>query len=77
MQFISLFLEVYSSLILVLGGLVGSVLAIGLQVYGHPAEGDGFLRAIKIRSTASFGGEVKPSALCHNILRHVKDPFKV
>jgi hypothetical protein len=45
MQFISLFLELYSSHILVLGGLVGSVLAIGLLAYRHPAEGDGFLRA--------------------------------
>jgi hypothetical protein len=28
----------------------------------NPAEDDGFLRAIKIRSTTSFGGKVKPSA---------------
>jgi hypothetical protein len=27
----------------------------------NPAEGDGFLRVIKIRSTTSFKGEVKPS----------------
>jgi hypothetical protein len=27
-------------------------------------EGDGFLRVIKIRSTTSFGGEVKPSVPC-------------
>jgi hypothetical protein len=26
----------------------------------YPAESDGFLRAIQIRSTTSFGGEVKP-----------------
>jgi hypothetical protein len=32
------------------------------------------LRAIKIRSTTSFGGEVKPSARCRKILRHVKEP---
>jgi hypothetical protein len=31
-----------------------------------------FLRAIKIRSTTSFGGEVKPSLTCGEILRHVK-----
>jgi hypothetical protein len=30
----------------------------------NPAEDDGFLRVIKIRSTTSFGGEVKPSAPC-------------
>jgi hypothetical protein len=27
----------------------------------NPAENDGFLRAIKIRKTSSFGGEAKPS----------------
>jgi hypothetical protein len=35
-------------------------------------RGDGFLRAIKIRSTPSFGWEVKPRAPCRKILRHVK-----
>jgi hypothetical protein len=29
-----------------------------------PTEVDGFLRVIKIRSTTSFGGEVKPSVPC-------------
>ena len=29
-----------------------------------PAEVDGFLRVIKIRSTTSFGGEVKPPVPC-------------
>jgi hypothetical protein len=43
----------------------------------NPTEGDGFLRAIKIRSTTAFGGEVKPSAPCCKILRHVKDPCGV
>jgi hypothetical protein len=37
-----------------------------------PAEGDGFLRAIKVRSTPSFGGEVKPLAPCDKILKNVK-----
>jgi hypothetical protein len=32
----------------------------------------GFLRAIKIRSSPSFGWEVKPEAPCRKILRHVK-----
>jgi hypothetical protein len=41
-----------------LGGLVVSVLATG------PKVRDGFLRVIKIRSTTSFGGEVKPSVPC-------------
>jgi hypothetical protein len=35
-------------------------------------RGDEFLRAIKIYSTPSFRGEVKPEAKCHNILQHVK-----
>jgi hypothetical protein len=38
-------------------------------------DSDGFLRAIKIRSTTSFGGEVKPSSPCRKMLRHVKDHF--
>jgi hypothetical protein len=40
------------------------------------AEDDGFLRAIKIHSTASFEGEVKPSAPNREILRHVKNLLK-
>jgi hypothetical protein len=40
---------------------------------GPVAEDDGFSRAIKIRSTTSFGGEVKPLAPWRKILRHVKD----
>jgi hypothetical protein len=50
------------------------VLSIGPKG-SNPAESDGFLRAIKIRSTTSFGGKVKQSVPCHTILRHVKDPF--
>jgi hypothetical protein len=41
----------------------------------NPAENDRFLRAIKIRSTTSFGGEVKPAALYRTILQHVNDPL--
>jgi hypothetical protein len=41
------------------------------------AKGDEFLRALKICNTPSFGGEVKPSAPCHKILWHVKEPFDV
>jgi hypothetical protein len=37
-----------------------------------PCRGDGFLTAIKIRGTSSFGWEVKPDAPCCKILRHVK-----
>jgi hypothetical protein len=45
-----------------LGGVMGSVLAIGPEVLGFkPGRGDVFLRAISIRSTPSFGAEVQPS----------------
>jgi hypothetical protein len=50
-----------------------SVLASGSRVRGFkPGRRDGFLRAIKFRSTLSFGAEVKSSASCRNNLRHVK-----
>jgi hypothetical protein len=43
----------------------------------NTAEGNGFLRAIKILSTHSFGGEVKPLASCSKTSRHVKLLFEV
>jgi hypothetical protein len=47
-----------------LGGVVVSVLAILPKVRGFkPGRNDGLLRAIKIRSTPSFGGEVKREGL--------------
>jgi hypothetical protein len=50
---------------------MANVLAIVRKVCGfNPSRGDGFLRAIKIRSTPSFGWEVKPLAPS-KILRHV------
>jgi hypothetical protein len=43
--------------------VVVSVLATESNGRGFkPGRGDGFLRAIKIRSTLSFGWEVKPEA---------------
>jgi hypothetical protein len=55
-----------------------SVLAIGPKVCGpKPGRGDGLLRAIKVRSTLFFRGEVKPSDLCRKSLRHFKEPFLV
>jgi hypothetical protein len=42
----------------------------------NPAEGDGLLIAIEIRSTSSFGGEVKPAVTCRNILQHVKELYE-
>jgi hypothetical protein len=70
-------LEILQSLIVDasrLGGVVASVLAAGPKGRGlKPGSSDGFLRAIKIRSTPSFGWEVKPEAPCRKILRHVKN----
>jgi hypothetical protein len=43
----------------------------------EPGQGDGFLRAITIRSTLSFGWEVKPEVPCRKILRNVKDLLQV
>jgi hypothetical protein len=42
-----------------------------------PGRGDGFLRAIKIISTPSFGWEVKAEVPCRKMLRHFKDPRDV
>jgi hypothetical protein len=56
---------------------VVSVLATGPEVRGfEPGQGDGFLRAVKIRSTASFGWEIIPEVPCRKILLHVKDLLK-
>jgi hypothetical protein len=53
---------------------VVSVLATGPKARGfEPGQGDRFLRAIKIRTTPSFGYEVKAEVPCHKILRHIKD----
>jgi hypothetical protein len=59
-----------------LGGVVLGVLDTGPKGRGFkPGRGDGFLRAINIRSTTFFGWEVKPEVPCRKILRHVKDPL--
>jgi hypothetical protein len=48
-----------------LGDLVVIVLAIGPKFAGSdPAQDDGFLRAIQICSTTSFGGEIKQAVPC-------------
>jgi hypothetical protein len=60
-----------------LPAVVVSMLATDPKVCGfEPVEGDGFLRAIKIRSTLSFEWEVKPGVPCRKILRHVKELLK-
>jgi hypothetical protein len=59
-----------------LGGVV-SVLGTAPEVFGfEPGQDDGFLRAIKIRSTPLFQWEVKPEVPCRKILRHVKEILK-
>jgi hypothetical protein len=59
-----------------LGGLVVSLLMTGPKCHEYKlGRGDGFLRAIKIRSTPSFGCEVKPEVSCRKILHSVKDPL--
>jgi hypothetical protein len=60
-----------------LGDVMVSVLAIGPKVRGFkPGRGDGFLTAIKVRSTPSFGG-VKASDACRKLLRDVKETVVV
>jgi hypothetical protein len=56
-----------------------SVLAVGPKVCGFiPVQGRWmFLMAIEVHNMLSFGGEVKPSAPCCRILRHVKKSFEV
>jgi hypothetical protein len=43
----------------------------------NPAEDDGFLRAIKIYSTTSFGGDIKLSVPSHKILWHLKNVYSI
>jgi hypothetical protein len=60
-----------------LGGVAVSVLVTGPKVRGFiPGRSDGFLRAIKIRSTSSFRWDAKPDVPCRKILRHVEDPLR-
>jgi hypothetical protein len=42
----------------------------------NPAEGSEFLRALKFCSMPSFGEEVKISAPCCNMSRHVTELFE-
>jgi membrane-associated protease RseP (regulator of RpoE activity) len=64
--------------IVTLGGLMVIVPAVGLKVRGfRPGRGRWILRAIKIRSTTSLGGKVKPAVPCCKILRHVKNPYSM
>jgi hypothetical protein len=61
-----------------LSGVAVSVPAIGPNVrWFKPSQKRLFVRAIKIRSTTFFGGEVKPSAPCRKILQHIKEPYSI
>jgi hypothetical protein len=61
--------------LLALGGLVVACLPVDPRfACSDPVDDEGFLRETKIRNMTSFAGEVKPSAPCRKILRHVKEP---
>jgi hypothetical protein len=68
-----------SLLEVILAGLLIIVLAIGPKVHRFkPGQGQWIFKGDKkIHSMTSFREEVKLSALCRNILRHVKDPRRV
>jgi hypothetical protein len=54
---------------------VVSVLVTGSKGRGFkPGRGDGFLRAINVRSTPSFGWEVKPEVPCRKMLPMLNIP---
>jgi hypothetical protein len=56
------------------GGVVVSVIATGTEGRGFKPDGaEKCLIAIKIRSSPSFGWEIKPEAPCRKILRHAKE----
>jgi hypothetical protein len=60
-----------------LGDLVVGTLPLDSRFAGsNTSEEDGLLRAINIHRTSCFGGEVKPSIPCHELLRHVKELYR-
>jgi hypothetical protein len=72
------FLKIWFIITLVaLGSLVVACLSLGPKIRRFKrAEDDGFLRAMKIRNTISFGGKVKPSATCRKISRYAKHTYE-
>jgi hypothetical protein len=57
-----------------LSGVVDSVLSTGPKVRElKHGRNNGFLTAIKIHITPSFGWDIKPEAPCRKILEHVTD----
>jgi hypothetical protein len=78
-DFVIIYFLIYNVLVVIsrLCGVLVSVLATGPKGIGfEPGQRDGFLRAIKIRITPSFGWKVKPQVPCRKILCHVKDLLK-
>jgi hypothetical protein len=66
------------SVLVVFGCVTVSVLVTGPKVHKlKRGRDDGILWTIKIRSTTSFAGEVKPSNPYRKNLRHVKSHFEV
>jgi hypothetical protein len=60
-----------------LGSIVVTCLPLHPRFAGsNPADDDEFLRELRIRSTTSYGGEVKPSVPCRKILQRVKEPYE-
>jgi hypothetical protein len=60
-EYIYIYIYTHSIYTRRLGGVVVTVLATGPKSRGfEPGQSDGILRAIKTRSTPSFGWEVKP-----------------
>jgi hypothetical protein len=57
-----------------LGGLVVACLPLDPRFMGsNPTKDDGFLSAIRIYSTGSFRGEIKPYVPCRKILRQLRN----
>jgi hypothetical protein len=57
---------------------LGSLVVIAPKVRGlKPGRGRLIFKGDKVRSRTAFGGEVKPSAPCRKILRHVKNPYSM
>jgi hypothetical protein len=57
---------------------VVTVLTIGPKSRGFkPGRGDVFLTVTKMRSTPSFGGEVKPEVTCRTVLYNFKEVYEV
>jgi hypothetical protein len=62
--------------LIALGGVIVIVLTTESKLRGFkPGRERWIFRAMKIRSTTSFGVKIKPSSPCRKILRHIKVPY--